>query len=164
MTAAIVEVPAALVRRAVAEAERQFKSATRMDVDVVLQRHITIHSLSAAGVSVKEISGVVGISERNVKKARKRPLPEDLPRLPAPEEIPVDRAAELAKLAEVATGLAFRLRDEDPRVVQRALSMLRRETLEQLTIVALAGLNVDAELSEIYSWVLDLPAAQEEQP
>lgn len=159
---AILEVPAAVVDRALKQAEKQLTTLSR--IDFVMERRITIHSLTRAGYSAEEIASVVGITKRNVVKARKLPLPEDLPRLPAPEEIQVDRAAELVKLAEVATGLAFRLRDEDPRVVKRALSLLGRDTLEELLIVALAAIDVDSELTEIYSWVLDLPAAQEEQP
>lgn len=156
----MLEAPAALVNRAVAEAEQLFSTHTRSDF--AAERVVIVHSLTRAGYTAKEISAVAGIKQRQVERLRQKPSPDDLPKLPAPEEIPVDRATELAKLAEVAAGLAWRLRDEDPRVVRAALQMLTRETLEDLATIALVGMDIDRPMSEVFSWVLDLPAAQED--
>lgn len=155
---AILDAPSRFVKLAVEQAEQL--CTTVKDDDGVMQRRITIHSLTRAGYSAREIAGMVGITQRNVVRARKLPLPGDLPKLPAPHEIRVDRASEMAKFAEIVTGLAFRLRDQDPRVVRQALRLLSRNTIEELFIVALAAIDVDSELTEIYSWVLDLPAAK----
>lgn len=156
---AMLDRPTAMLHNAIHRAEQIF---AKPGPDVVMQRRITIHQLSAAGVTAPVIAGVVGINIRNVERAKKLPLPEDIPALPDHRKVPADRAAELEKLAEIVTSLAFRLRTEDPRVVQHALSLLSSNVKDDLLIIALAGINVDAELTEIYSWLLDLPAAKEE--
>lgn len=56
--------------------------------------------------------------------------------------------------------LAAQLRDEDPQGVYDYLRAQTHSELLVLCAVALAAINTDLKLSELYRWVMDLPAAR----
>lgn len=78
----------------------------------------------------------------------------DLP-LPASGDSPeayLHRATIVARLA----GL---LRDEDPRTVHTYLTTLDRGEIISLAMIAVAGIPHQQRVTEIWSWVCDLPQA-----
>ncbi len=124
--------------------------------------HSQVRHLALVGRSEVSSSAIVGVCDRTVHRMRHREPPEDYrPPLPDPE-VSEERAAELEATAELALHLAFLIRDEDPNLLWEFLSRLDRRRLQELAVITLAAVPVDAALSDLYSWVADLPAAQGE--
>jgi hypothetical protein len=62
--------------------------------------------------------------------------------------------------ATLVCDLAAQLRDVDPAVVWDYLTGLPADELQRMTMVALAGIDVDSPISEVFGWVQQLPAAR----
>lgn len=62
------------------------------------------------------------------------------------------------------THLATQLRDRDPSLTYDYILSLSSAERGRLLMVALAGVNIDARISDMYGWVTDLPAANTNQP
>ncbi|CAA0129276.1 Uncharacterised protein [Mycolicibacterium vanbaalenii] len=124
------------------------------------ERQQRVRRLTACGRSAAEIAEAVELSDRHVVRLRSKALPVEPPHLPDPESITAERAAEVEGLAQTAFEWAGMLRDEDPVVVYEALRRLTHRQLVEFAIVALAMVPSDATITEIFGWVLDLPAAR----
>jgi len=139
---------------AIREAEKAvYAEENRSDL---YERRARIHALTTAGDSAAEISVITGLSRRRVEFNRQQPLPGPFPRAPLPRDVSDQRATELERTAHLVMGLAVRLRDENPVLVWDALSRLDRQRLQEVTVVALAGMNVEAPLSEVFGWVSEI--------
>jgi hypothetical protein len=64
--------------------------------------------------------------------------------------------------ANLLAELAAQVQDEDPHRVWEYLTVLPAVELQRLLQLALAAIPVDRTMSEVFGWVLRLPAAQED--
>lgn len=62
--------------------------------------------------------------------------------------------------ASLVADLASQLQDSDPAVVWDYLTTIPGGELQRLLMIALAGIDVDRPLNDIWSWVLELPVAR----
>ena len=63
--------------------------------------------------------------------------------------------------ANLVAELAAQVQDQDPHEVWEYLTCLPAVELQRLLQVALAAIPVDRNISDVYDWVLRLPAARE---
>lgn len=73
-----------------------------------------------------------------------------------PIPYPGDSHREFRGRALLVGELAAQLRDEDPWMLQVYLTSLPAEELQRLLVVALAAVDVDKPISELFDWVTDL--------
>lgn len=62
--------------------------------------------------------------------------------------------------ASTVVSLAAELRDQDPKIVYSYLRSQTHAELVQLAAVALAAINTDQTIRDIYRWVIELPEAR----
>ena len=76
--------------------------------------------------------------------------------------VPVAGNSEMAfdRRADVVAELAFRLQEADPSTVWDYLTAVKDDELQRLLLVALAAIDVDKTVGELWGWVSDLPAAR----
>lgn len=48
----------------------------------------------------------------------------------------------------------------DPRIVWDVLTTVPADELQRLAVIALAGINTDQAVEDVFGWVLELPAAR----
>ena len=65
-----------------------------------------------------------------------------------------------SRRAALVCDLAAQLRDVDPSLVWDYLTCLPSGELQRLTMVALAGIDVDRPISDVFGWVEQLPVAK----
>lgn len=161
MTAAVIEL-AAHINECVEAAEKEFYGPTAFQADL-MERRRQVHELTRAGLTANEIADRVGLTPRNVTRNRTLPEPPDnvIPLPPRADEITDERAAELEVAADIAIDLAMRLQEENPLLTWNALERMDRWQLQELAVLLLATVNLDLPKSELFAWVMDLPAARE---
>ncbi len=125
----------------------------------VRDTHNHVRVLYRMGFSASEISTRVGLCRRQVERVKTLPEPVQPPQTPV--RVSDVQADGMLAAADAAVDLACRLRDENPAIVWNALWRMDRVSLQKLTVAALAGLNPDVPVSELFGWVLNLPVAQE---
>lgn len=163
MTAAVYQFTRTITRH-VKQAERKANRQTATALNDTYVRRARIHRLARDGLSSQEIAEMLGMSQRQVSRARNLAVPDNVIHLPtAPEQITDERAAELEAVAGVVLDMACRIRDENPTIVSEALWSLPHWDLVEFAIAAIAAIDIDSTKNELYSWVTDLPAAQEER-
>ena len=118
-----------------------------------------VHRLTDAGVSAKAIAGIIGMSDRNVQRLRGKTLERKPEPIPQPD-LSDRHAAALEETVDVVIDLAAHLRDHHPQLVWDTLTNLRRRDLQELAVICLAGLPLHATKTELFGWVLELPAAK----
>jgi hypothetical protein len=62
--------------------------------------------------------------------------------------------------ADLVCELATQLRDTDPNGVWDYLTATPASELQRLLMIALAGIDVDKPVTDVFGWVLDLPTAR----
>jgi hypothetical protein len=136
------------VPQAIADAEKEYRQ-----IDNQRERNEMIdevHRLTKVGVSAQTIADLVGMSERQVQRIRSVDAP---PKRWYSFEMSERRCDKLERTADAAIDLACRLRDEDPQLVFRSLELLDRHALQELTMVALAGLPLNRSKDDLFGWV-----------
>lgn len=126
------------------------------------ERRERVHRLTAVGYTADQVGHELGITRRSVERHKASPPVPGPPPLPDARRVSAGRCAELEQTAALAVELVGSLRDENPHVCWSALSRLDRRQLQELAVVALAAIPVDATLAELFGWVLDLPCASGE--
>lgn len=164
MTAPVLEL-AAHISQATDAAEKQFYGPSAFLTDVY-ERRRRIQQMTRDGMCARAIADVEGVTTRNVVRHRSMPTPPDnvIPLPPPPDAISDERAAELEVAADIVIDLAVRLQEENPLLTWDVLERMERRQLQELAVLCLATVNLDLPKSELFAWVLDLPAAKEEQP
>ena len=76
--------------------------------------------------------------------------------VPITGETPID----YYRRANLVCDLASQVQDEDTSIVWDYLTALTPAEMQRLLMVALAAIDVNAPMEQIYSWVLQLPAAR----
>lgn len=66
---------------------------------------------------------------------------------------------DFVRRANIVTSLAFQLQDEDPHLIWNYLTATPAAELQRLLMVALAAIDTNKTMSDLYGWVYDLPAA-----
>lgn len=117
-----------------------------------------VHRLTQAGVSAGTIATLVGLSMRQVQRMRGEEPRETQP--VTEPDLSEERAEQVERLVNDALNLACALRDEHPQLVWDTLSRLDRTVLQELAVIALAGIPIESKKSDVYGWVLELPAAK----
>lgn len=69
------------------------------------------------------------------------------------------RATANVQRAQAVVTLAGYLRDEDPRVVWNTLASFGEVEVRRMLVTALAAIDPDRPLSELFDWVEELPVA-----
>lgn len=118
-----------------------------------------VHRLTEAGVSAKAIGVIVGMSDRNVQRLRGEKLDRKPVRIPEPD-LSDRHAAALEETVDVVIDLAAHLRDHHPQLVWDTLTNLDRQQLQELAVICLAGLPLNSTKTDMFGWVLELPAAK----
>lgn len=110
-----------------------------------------VRRLTKVGVSSDAIAALTGMSQRTVTRLRSAELatPQHVHCFDTSD----GRATQLERTADTALDLACRIRDEDPRLVWEAISLLSRQDLQELTMVLLAALPVDETVGNLLGWV-----------
>lgn len=121
-----------------------------------------IHHLTKIGMSADDIGEQVGLSGRIVVRHRSKPPAPQPPRLYNAAVSSEKRVRELDQRANLTLQLAAILRDEDPCLVWGSLCRLSRRELQEVAVIALAAIPTGRTKHELLSWVMELPAAQEE--
>lgn len=136
---------------AVSDAENELYEFDR-NVDRI-QFVTAVQRLARNGASLGDLGAHFRKSPRTIQRAKC----VEVPQIPAHNpHITAERAAELEATAKTATALAFRLRDENPRVTWEALSKLDRQELQELAVVLLAAVPIDQSLTDMFAWVYPL--------
>lgn len=162
MTAAVLEFTRTIAR-AIKTVERRDHRNTGTALSDTYTRRARIHRLARDGLSSQEIADLLGMSQRQVSRARSLDVPDNVVLLPtAAQDITDERCEDLERVAGVVLDLACRIRDENPVVISEALWSLPHWDLVELAIAAIAAIDIDSTKAELFSWVTDLPAAQEE--
>jgi len=145
--------------KAILEADRTY-SRFNLNRDR-LNTMLEVRRLAATGLEQKNIAASVGVTAGQVRRILSGQAPE-----PKAVSIPAydlsDRhAKQLEHTADIALGLACRLRDEHPQLTWDALNNLDHVDLMKLAVILLAAIPIDRTKSELFAWVYDLPAATE---
>lgn len=125
----------------------------------VRDTHNHIRNLFREGYSAAQIAVRVGMCRRQVERIKTKP-DIDYPH-PLPARVSERRATEMDQAADAVMELACRLRDENPALTWNALWRMDRVALQKVCMVALAGIDPDTPVAELFGWVLDLPVARE---
>ena len=112
-----------------------------------------VHRLTNAGVSAMAISGIVGMSERQIQRLRGVESAEKRWYRYDRSEI---RSERLERTADAALELACRLRDEDPQLVYRSIELLDRQSLQELAMILLAAIPLDRTKDQLLGWVSEV--------
>lgn len=126
------------------------------------ERDRMVRHLALVGHSESQIAVAVGVSDRTVARIKHLGLESERPTLPT-SAVTDERAEQLERTAALVSHLAFLLRDEDPNLLWGFLSRLDRGQLQELAVVALAAIPIDATTDELFAWVNALPAAIEDR-
>ena len=62
--------------------------------------------------------------------------------------------------AAIVADLAWQVQDGDPMLTWDYLTAMPADEMQRVLMVALAGIPTDRKLSEIFDWVVQLPAAK----
>ncbi len=78
------------------------------------------------------------------------------------QHIPVEglRPVHFVTRARVVADLAYQVQDADPAVVSKYLDALPADEVKRLMVIALAAINTDQTVEDMFGWVCDLPASQ----
>lgn len=120
-----------------------------------------VQYLTGMGMPQREVAVVVGIHERQVARDAVAPMPPQRPRLYDGAGVSDRRADELEERAELTLRLSAILREEDPTIVWGALCRLTQRQLQELTMIALAAIPIDATRRELLGWVENLSTGRQ---
>lgn len=88
--------------------------------------------------------------------AREEHCPMSKQTVPITGVSPIDYYRRASLVADLAT----QVQDGDPAIVWDYLTALPAEEMQRLLVIALAGIDGDKTINEIWSWVLHLPVAR----
>lgn len=146
-----------MTKRAVAEHDPALK-ASRRELEHfdshrdLYDRRRRIQLLSGMGMEDMEIEQAMGLPRKSAFYHKNQPPPPTRPLL-YDSRVSDQRAEELESRADLALRLAVILRDEDPAIVWGTLCRLSRRELQELAVIALAAIPVDATRRELLGWV-----------
>ncbi len=125
-------------------------------------RRRRIQLLAGSGVGDQEVARMTGVSAKNVGYHKNQPPPPQRPRLYDGAGVSDKRADELESRAELTLRLSAILREEDPTIVWGALCRLTHRQLQELAMIALAAIPIDATRRELLGWVENLTTTRGE--
>lgn len=133
---------------AIREAERQYRRFDwHRDRDGLIEE---VHRLTDAGVSAATIAEMLGMNDRQVQRFRGIEVVE-------PQRYSFDtsgpRRHKMVLISDAVLDLAVRLRDQDPTIVYDALRSMDGQSLLEVTMTALAGIDINRPKSEVFGWV-----------
>lgn len=120
------------------------------------ERRRRVQLLAGMGMTNEEVACETGIPRKHVSYHKSKPPPPQRPRLYDANAVSDERAQQLEQRADDTLRLAAVLRDEDPTLVWGTLIRLDRRQLQELTMIALAAIPIDATRRELLGWVADL--------
>ena len=149
MTATTRPVP---LDAAIRKADRHYRSLDAHRDRATMLREI--RRMDAGGATRQDTADRVGMSERSIVR-----LLDESPPIPPPLstfDLSEPHCRRLEATATIAADLACRLRDDDPRITWDALGRLDRDALQELAVVLLAAMPIDAQLTQTFGWVIAL--------
>lgn len=115
-----------------------------------------VNRLYRAGVSQETIAELMNMEVRQIVRMCNGQVKQPAPPQRLSFAKDPRRIARLESMADATLQLACLQRDEDPELVWNALSQLDRHALQELTVIALAGVPVDQPKSKVFAWVEEM--------
>lgn len=142
------------IEKAIRKAEEKYCIAERLRHREALIDEVK--RLNKAGVSQDTIAELMGMEVRQIVRICNDQVAQPEPPKRFEFSDHKTRIDRLEKMADATLQLACLQRDEDPNLVWDALLQLDRQSLQELTAIALAAIPVDQPKSQLFAWVEEI--------